>query len=431
MNQQSKWAKIYWHLAPSECQYNEEANKNFRLYLMLTTYSICYFIFASLLNLLANIPNAALINISAATLCALIFLGRNFFPKISHAAFATCFVIFVSLLFHQVLLNQVALHNYIWLMVFPLLFVNFFKKKDNLILMVMIIACIFAAKKISFIIPIELHYKLNSMEIFYADIISIVLAMVFLMHLALDLKKIEKRMLDALDGKAKENAHLISILTHDISNQVTVINLACNKIKKGALEDVSSVEKIEKRTSNIERLINGVRISQQAMDAPLEIKTVSLIDLLEDLTVFFEERYPNNSSRLKFSYHGDSEYYVSIDRKIFMRNVIEPLIIAIMEMTGEYETIINFELNLGPRHVYMNLSSPSLKLFNTPLLSTINAVTLPEKEAVLCIVVAKKLMNKIGGELDLHPIKENRPNAIISFAFAKNTNLKSEKERTE
>lgn len=426
MTTKSKMSALYWRLAPTECQHDEKQNKVFRLFLMVTFYASLYLLFGATLNLFAGLKIAAMINVTAAILLCAIFFARNKFNSTPNAALASCCVIFAMLLSHQMLLNQVVLHNYIWLTGMPLLFSNFFDRKTGIAFTVVIILSIFIGHYASSQIPAVLHYQITPRDIFLADIISIVLAMIFFMHLSLYLKKLEAIICENLDSKAKENAHLISILTHDISNQVTVINLACNKLKKGSLEDTVSVEKIEKRTNNIERLINGVRISQQAMEAPLDIKTVSLIDLLEDLTIFFESRFPNNSSKLHFTYSGESEYYVSVDRKILMRNVIEPLVVSIMEMTGEFDTVINFELSLGTRHVYMSLSSPALKLFNTPLLSTINAVTLPEKEAVLCVVVGKKIMNKIGGELELHPIKEDRENAIIRFAFTKNHSYRAE-----
>lgn len=387
----NKFSHYFFSFAP---EMDEHQRKLQSLFTLLSLYALFFLLIAILLNISAALYSAAIINATCLFFISAVFILRNFFKRIENATLLSCCAIFITLLVHQLLLQRLALHNYIWLMAFPLLFVHLFTYRTNVLITLAILTSIVIGNIASYHILERYRYHLASENIFYADLISIVLAMIFAMHFSLFMRSIEKKIRETLDAKAKENAHLISILTHDISNQVTVINLACNKLKKGNVDDPSAIEKIEKRTGNIERLISGVRISQQAMEAPLDVKTVSLVDLLDDLTSFFEQRYPNSTSKLKFNYSATSEYYVAIDRKIFMKNVIEPLIVSIMEMTGEYSTTINIELSIGPRFVYFNLSSNALKLFNSPLLSTINAVTLPEKEAVLCIVVAKNISQR-------------------------------------
>lgn len=410
--------------APSH--FDEAQRKLLSLFNMLSLYSFFYLVIAIVLNTMGDLPLARAINFCCLVIVTLVFFAKHQFKNLATPSLLVCGTIFITLLLHQLFLQQIVLHNYIWLMAFPLLFVHLFSNRTNTIFTALIILSILLANFAGPHLLISYRYSLAADNIFIADLMSIAMAMIFAMHFSLFMRSIERKIRDNLDAKAKENAHLISILTHDISNQVTVINLACNKLKKEQNLDLASVEKIEKRTGNIERLISGVRISQQAMEAPLDVKTVSLVDVLDDLTAFFDSRYPNSQSKLKFNYSGDSEYYVSVDRKIFMKNVIEPLIVAIMEMTGEMATTINMELSIGSRFVYLNLSSNALKLFNSPLLSTINAVTLPEKEAVLCIVVAKKIMDKLRGELELHPIKEGRSEAYIRFSFAKNNSIRQE-----
>lgn len=420
----NKISRYFFSYSP---ELDEQQRKLRSLFTMLSLYAFSYLIISISLNLTASLYSAAIINLCCLILISAFYIFRHLFRSVANAALFSCGSIFITLLIHQLLLQRLALHNYIWLMAFPMLFVHLFSYRTNVVFTTIIILSIVMGNFASPYIAENIRYQLSTENIFFADLLSIIMAIVFAMHFSLFMKAIERKIRETLDAKAKENAHLISILTHDISNQVTVINLACNKLKKGNVDDPTAIEKIEKRTGNIERLISGVRISQQAMEAPLDVKTVSLVDLLDDLTGFFDHRYPNSTSKLKFSYAPTSEYYVAVDRKIFMKNVIEPLIVSIMEMTGEYSTTINIELSIGPRFVYLNLSSNALKLFNSPLLSTINAVTLPEKEAVLCIVVAKKIMDKLHGELELHPIKEGRPEAFIRFSFAKNISQRTEK----
>ncbi len=405
--------------------YRTDVNKvkHYTFYYVSTFFVIAYLLLASVLNIIGNIPLAAVINCTA----AVIILGNLFLSrKINDTkkSFLTMLIIvIIDLFLHQALNKHTTLNNYVWLPIIPLLLGRYISPKQNTVFTIFILFMIGAARVVSMYLPESWYYVISAEYIFRGDLIAVSMFVLFNLFVGIHLNDLEQKAHKSLDDKIKENAHLISILTHDISNQVTVINLACNKLNKQFKETVfcTSLDKIKKRTDNIERLINGVRISQQAMDSAFELSRVSLIDLLETITIDFENSYPDTKVKLNFDYDQSFDYHVAADKKLLLKNAIAPIVNSAVNLYSniDMDESINIMLKISHKKIKLIITSRALNIFNSPMLSNINAVSLPEKEAVLAVVVAKKIVEKFGGNVEVSPARNHEEDSAIIFSFPK------------
>lgn len=397
--------------------------KRFAFYFTNTSYVVLYLFIASVLNLMSNIPLAAVINCVAAAILLINLLSTKIVGNTKISFVISVITMIIDLFLHQALSEQITLNNYIWLPLFPLILARYVSTKQNIYFTGFLISMVIGARILSPYIPIEWHYMLSPELTLRGDLIALVLFIIFNLAIGDSLNKLEQRAHKVLDSKVKENAHLISILTHDISNQVTVINLACNKLRKQFQETVfcSPLEKIKKRTYNIERLINGVRLSQQAMDSDFTLSRVSLIDLLEAISIEFEKLHGKSNINLIFDYDQSFDYYVAADKNLLLKSAISPMLNTTIGLFKHIEAIeeVTISLKISNKRIKMIISSSALSIFSSPMLSSVNAVSLHEKEAVLAVVVAKKIIEKFGGNVEICPARTSDENCAILFSFPK------------
>lgn len=419
----SLYRKIQQQLMPSNYRGDIDKTKHYAFYFSSTLFVIFYLLLASVLNLIGEIPVAAIINCSAAFLLLTNILVSKKVGNTNVSFVLMIVVVIIDLFLHQTLNKHTTLNNYVWLPIIPLVLGRYITYKQNAYFTVFLMAMIAGARILSLYLPEGWHYVISAEYIFRGDLIAVAMFIVFNLFVGNHLNSLEKQAHRSLDSKVKENAHLISILTHDISNQVTVINLAYNKLNKQLHDTVfcSSLDKIKKRTSNIERLINGVRISQQAMDSDFVLSRVSLIDLLEDITIEFDKLHGTSNVKLKYDYDQSFDYHVAADKKLLLKSAISPVINTTVGLFTHLEANeeVNISLKISNKKIKFIISSSALNIFNSPMLSNVNAVTLCEKEAVLAVVVAKKIVEKFGGNVEIGPARSVDENSAIVFSFPK------------
>lgn len=423
MVKKSGYRRFQEYFMPVDLNLSIDQIKHYSFFATSTLCACSFLIISALIDLNINIKVGGIINLAAFTILMANLLFAKKIKKINFSFIVFISTVVVTLFIHQSLSSHFYLHNYIWPPIIPLIMPRYIGAKKNIYFTILIIFFLATGIVVSNSIPHSWHYQLpvNHANIF--DVLSLFLFTAFSIIIGNHLLSIEKRTNRSLDAKNKENGHLISILTHDISNQVTVINLACNKLSKNIQDQISitSLDKIKNRVKNIERLIAGIRNSQQALDSIVQLTSISMIDLFEDITTNFEHHFKHNDIKLIFEYDNTFDYYVTADKKLLLDNAIMPVINATVGLTSKSNSNHNIilKLQISNKKIKLLIMSNSLQLFNSPLLSNINATTLAEKEAVLAVVLAKKVIGKFEGNVEISPSRTTSDTNAIIFSFPK------------
>ena len=161
----NKISRYFFSYSP---ELDEQQRKLRSMFTMLSLYAFCYLIIAIALNLTASLSSAAIINLCCLILISAFYIFRHLFRSVANAALSSCGTIFITLLIHQLLLQRLALHNYIWLMAFPMLFVHLFSYRTNVVFTTIIILSIVMGNFASPYIAENIRYQLSTENIFFA-----------------------------------------------------------------------------------------------------------------------------------------------------------------------------------------------------------------------------------------------------------------------
>lgn len=383
-------------------------NKNLTLLAIgLLLLAICY-------NISTGLLLAAKINITAYILISLNFLYGKKENNYKKSFIFNVLILGSCLLLHQFFYGHINILTNIWMILFPIYICRYRGKKEGLKFTIIL----------SFLVGIVLYMSLtfNSIEYYAVSTIekdiSAFVALVFALFASYTISNIflreESRHLAHIRESLEENRQLVSILTHDISNQLTIQKLATHKLTKinSDQKNINLIKKIDKSTDNLSEIVKIVRHTKTLRGLTLEVARTDQYKILETLK---DELI--NSSNIPLEYisiqnNCNTRLQFIVDTSALVTGVLLPLF-------EHFHNCKNHSLNdqlivrakEGRKFNSLVISSAALDIFQTPSISHEKFTTLNEKKIIIGIISAKKIVKRFGGEIKI-VINKSRHNEL-------------------
>lgn len=217
-----------------------------------------------------------------------------------------------------------------------------------------------------------------------------------------------------IEDKKKGIENLICVITHDISNPLTVVSARTNMLKKAELlpKHLDSITKISSAATNIAEIVNNVRnlyATEMGKNA-IEIADVNLVDIIKALRDNFSDKLEAKKINFSLIYNEDKQYIIQNNADILLHQILSNLLSnAIKFSNPESVIIIKLDKKDNETHIYIKDSGIGIpkdlavKLFDMGA-KTNRQGTSGETGTGFGLPIVKTYVEKLDGEIRVESV---------------------------
>ncbi|RPJ74527.1 MAG: sensor histidine kinase [Alphaproteobacteria bacterium] len=147
-----------------------------------------------------------------------------------------------------------------------------------------------------------------------------------------------------IEEKQEGIQNLICVITHDISNPLTVVAVRVNMLKKADLlpKHLDSITKISSAATNIADIVNNVRnlYATELGKNRIEMADVNLVDIIKLLKENFSDKLEDKKINLSLLYDEDNQYIIRSNADILLHQVLSNLLSNAIKFSNPEDAIV-------------------------------------------------------------------------------------------
>jgi signal transduction histidine kinase len=215
------------------------------------------------------------------------------------------------------------------------------------------------------------------------------------------------RQADELRSELEVNRQLISLVSHDIANPLTVIT-GHTELGVGVNSSPANLEVISNMARRISDIINSVRRLQSTVDSVSAIQTVTIQEIHRDLCELFEQKFQEKNQRLLLK--SDGLISVRTDVQILCHSILGNFVTNALKYSPRDTEIELIAIPLLGRRVSIEIRDrgPGIDPALVELVLTGGRITPApgtegEKGSGVGLRIAALCARRLGAEISIHP----------------------------